>query len=55
MAEERVRRKPASISAADALGYSRLTGEDEEATLAALTACRSELIEARIAEPAVGL
>ncbi len=51
MAEERVQRRLAAILAADVAGYSRLMGEDEEGTLAALTAHRTELIEPCIAEP----
>ncbi|MHA1151317.1 MAG: adenylate/guanylate cyclase domain-containing protein [Alphaproteobacteria bacterium] len=50
MTEERVQRRLAAILAADAAGYSRLMGEDEEGTLAALTAHRTELIEPCIAE-----
>ena len=49
MAEERVQRRLAAILAADVAGYSRLMGEDEEGTLAALTAHRTELIEPCIA------
>ncbi len=36
MAEERVQRRLAAILAADMVGYSRLMGEDETGTLAAL-------------------
>ncbi len=50
MAEERVQRRLAAILAADVAGYSRLMGGDEEGTLAALTAHRTELIEPCIAE-----
>ncbi len=50
MAEERVHRRLAAILAADVAGYSRLMGGDEEGTLAALTAHRTELIEPCIAE-----
>ncbi len=50
MAKERVQRRLAAIVAADAVGYSRLMGKDEEGTLAALTAHRTELIEPFIAE-----
>jgi len=50
MAEERVQRRLAAILAADVAGYSRLMGQDEEDTLAALTAHRTELIEPCIAE-----
>ncbi len=44
-----VQRRLAAILAADVAGYSRLMGEDEEGTLAALTAHVKELIEPRIA------
>src|SRR5262245_4581307 len=50
MAEARVERRLAAILAADVVGYSRLMGTDEEATLAALKACRHELIDPKIAE-----
>jgi adenylate cyclase len=50
MAEARVERRLAAILAADVAGYSRLMGTDEEATLAALKACRHELIDPKIAE-----
>jgi adenylate cyclase len=50
MAETRVERRLAAILAADVVGYSRLMGIDEEATLAALKACRRELIDPKIAE-----
>ena len=43
MAEEPVQRRLAAILAADVAGYSRLMGGDEEGTLAALTAHRTEL------------
>jgi len=39
---DRVQRKMAAILAADVAGYSRLIGEDEEATLAILKAYRAE-------------
>jgi adenylate cyclase len=38
-------RKLAAILAADVVGYSRLTGADEEGTLARLKMLRHELIE----------
>ncbi len=38
-------RKLAAILAADVAGYSRLTGPDEERTLAGLRALRSDLID----------
>src|SRR5271155_2189269 len=45
MAEARVERRLAAILAADIAGYSRLMGADEEGTLAALKACRRELVD----------
>jgi adenylate cyclase len=45
VAEERVERRLAAILAADVVGYSRLMGEDEEGTLAALNAHLKGLIE----------
>src|SRR5271167_4975749 len=50
MAEARVERRLAAILAADVAGYSRLIGDDEEGTLAALKACRRELIDPKMAE-----
>src|SRR5215471_16354319 len=50
MAEARVERRLAAILIADVAGYSRLMGADEEGTLAALKACRRELIDPNIAE-----
>ncbi len=50
MVEARVERRLAAILAADVAGYSRLMGVDEEGTLAALKACRRELIDPKIAE-----
>jgi len=50
MSGERVERRLAAILAADVAGYSRLMGEDEEGTLAALKAIRRELGDPRIAE-----
>jgi adenylate cyclase len=44
MAEVRVERRLAAILAADVAGYSRMMGQDEAGTLAALKAQRSELI-----------
>lgn len=48
MAEERVRRRLAAIMAADVAGYSRLMGEDEAGTHAALKTLRRELFDPRI-------
>jgi adenylate cyclase len=48
--QKRVERRLAAILAADVAGYSRLMGEDEEGTLAALKAIRRELAEPKIAE-----
>jgi TolB-like protein/class 3 adenylate cyclase len=42
---EQVKRKLAAILAADVAGYSRLTGVDEEGTLARLRVLRSDLID----------
>jgi len=50
MVDARVERRLAAILAADVAGYSRLMGVDEEGTLAALKACRRELIDPKIAE-----
>jgi TolB-like protein/class 3 adenylate cyclase/Tfp pilus assembly protein PilF len=47
--EPRVERKLAAILAADMVGYGRLTGADEEGTLARLRALRHEVID-----PAIG-
>jgi adenylate cyclase len=49
VASERVERKLAAILAADVAGYSRLTGADEELTLARLRTLRSDLINPIIA------
>ena len=46
MAEARPQRRLAAILAADVAGYSRLMGEDEEGTLAALTAHSKDLYRA---------
>jgi len=46
-------RKLAAILAADVVGFSRLTGADEDRTLARLRALRSDLIDATIAEGSV--
>jgi adenylate cyclase len=43
MAEEGFKRKLAAILSADVEGYSRLMGEDEEATVRTLTAYREVL------------
>jgi adenylate cyclase len=45
VAEDRVNRRLAAIFCADVAGYSRLMGDDEEGTLAALKAHRRELID----------
>ena len=49
MEGERVQRRLAAILAADVAGYSRLTGVDEEGTIARLRALRRELIDPAIA------
>ena len=43
-------RRLAAIVVADVAGYSRLMGQDESGTLAALRALRRELIDPKIAE-----
>ena len=50
MSGARVERKLAAILAVDVAGYSRLMGEDEEGTLAALRAIRRELGDPNIKE-----
>ena len=45
-----VQRRLAAILATDVAGYSRLMGDDEEGTLAALIAHLKELVEPCIAE-----
>lgn len=50
MARERVQRRLAAILIADVVGYSRLTENDEEGTLARLKQFREELINPAIAE-----
>src|SRR5207253_3021680 len=47
---EHVERRLAAILVADVAGYSRLMGEDEEGTHAALTALRREVSDPKIAE-----
>ena len=47
---DRVERRLAAILAADVVGYSRLMGEDEEGTLAALKAVRGDLTDPKISE-----
>jgi adenylate cyclase len=49
VAEKRVERRLAAILAADVVGYSRLTGADEEGTVSRLRALRQELIDPVIA------
>jgi class 3 adenylate cyclase len=50
LATERVERRLIAVLAADVAGYSRLTGLDEEETLARLRSHRRELIDPRIDE-----
>jgi adenylate cyclase len=50
MSEARVERRLAAILAVDVAGYSRLMGDDEEGTLAALRTVRRELADPKIAE-----
>ena len=48
MSEERVERRLAAILATDVVGFSRLMGEDEEGTLAALKTLQRELIDPKV-------
>jgi adenylate cyclase len=50
MAETRVERRLAAILAADVAGYSRMMGQDEEATLAALKNTLTSVFNPKIAE-----
>ena len=50
MADNSVQRRLAAILAADVVGYSRLMGQDEDGTLAAVRKLRAEVIEPKIAE-----
>ena len=50
MTKERVKRKLSAILCADVVGYSRLMGEDETATLHALNTCEAEIIEPTVEE-----
>ncbi|MGA7866980.1 MAG: hypothetical protein WCA23_23825 [Stellaceae bacterium] len=50
MTGKRVARRLAAILAADVVGYSRLMGEDEEGTLAALKTLQRELIDPKVRE-----
>ena len=50
MTEENTERRITAILSADVVGYSRLMGEDEAATLAALKADRKELFEPKAAQ-----
>ena len=50
VAENPVQRRLAAILAADMVGYSRLMGQDEAGTLAAVRKLRAEVIEPKIAE-----
>ena len=50
MAKDTVQRRLAAIVAADVVGWSRLMGDDEAVTLAALKAHRQELIDPKLGE-----
>jgi adenylate cyclase len=50
MTSDRTQRRLAAILAADVVGYSRLMGQDEAGTLAALKALRTEVIDPKVAE-----
>ena len=45
MGNQRIQRRLAAILAADVVGYSRLTGADEEETIATLLGEADEVIE----------
>ena len=49
MVKDLVQRRLAAIMAADVVGYSRLMGQDEAGTLAALKARRKEVLEPVVA------
>jgi len=48
MSGERIQRRLAAILASDVVGYSRLMGEDEVGTLAALKTLHRELIDPKV-------
>ena len=48
MAHERVQRRLTTVLAADVVGYSRLMGEDEAGTLAALKHRRREVLAPKL-------
>ena len=50
MARERIKRKLSAILCADVVGYSRLMGEDEVATLQTLKKCETEIIDPIVKE-----
>jgi adenylate cyclase len=50
MAEGKIKRKLSAILCADVVGYSRLMGEDEAATLHALKRCVAQIIEPTVKE-----
>src|SRR5690349_9004132 len=50
MADKRVERRLAAILAADVVGYSKLMGNNEEGTLAALKAARSSVFDSKVAQ-----
>ena len=50
MARERIKRKLSAILCADVVGYSRLMGEDEAATLQDLKKCEAEIIDPIVKE-----
>ena len=51
MAEERPQRRLAAILSADVVGYSRLMGLDEGATLSRLNALRRKVFNPTVAAP----
>jgi len=55
MSEERVKRKLSAVLCADVVGYSRLMGEEEAATLQALQNSEAEIIYNLVSNCTVGL
>jgi adenylate cyclase len=50
MTSDRVRRRLAAVMALDVVGYSRLMGEDEAGTLAALNELRITIVEPNVSD-----
>ena len=50
VSETSVQRRLAAILAADVVGYSKMMGQDEAGTLAAVRSIRAEVIDPKVAE-----